>query len=76
MQTNTKITLLMILSVEDFFKRFLDGLILSPDTNTPATNSYGHNPYKVYDKRDKSYERFFKEQHVDTRLEAMERILN
>ena len=66
-----------VISVEDFFLRFPEGQILSPETQTDAMERYGTNPYVNYDERNGSpYERFFDTSKIDKRLEPMERVLD
>jgi hypothetical protein len=62
-----------VISVEDFFKNYPDGKILT--TENGIQGGYGHNPYVSYD--DLSYDKprlFFGD--VDGWLPAMERIIN
>lgn len=68
----------LIISVEEFFKRYSDGEILSKDTGIKeAEESYGINYYKNYDRIDgKPYERFFDPNQIDKRLPAMERVVD
>lgn len=65
----------MVLSVEDFFKRFPEGKILSK--NTGIRSRYGYNPYVGYDKMDNSpYVGFINPQKLNNRLPHMERVVN
>lgn len=68
----------LILSVEEFFSAYPEGMILSNRTvNTELASSYGSNPYVGYDSRDgKPYERYFSHSEVDSRLPAMERVID
>jgi len=67
----------MVISVEDFFERYPDGLILSPKTGTDSEARYGTNPYENYDSEDnKPYERFFDPNNINSRLPPMERIID
>lgn len=68
----------LIISVEEFFDRYPDGQILSKETgHVKAMGRYGSNPYTRYDSISKNpYGRFFDEQNVDSRLPAMERIVD
>jgi hypothetical protein len=66
----------MVISLEDFFKRYPDGLVLSKENgNTDASDRYGINPYTHYDAMENDQPRLFFE-NVDSRLPAMERIIN
>lgn len=68
----------LIISVQEFFKRYPDGQILSKETGYEKTmERYGTNPYVHYDSISKNpYSRFFDEKEVDGRLPAMERIID
>lgn len=68
----------LVISVEEYFSRYPNGKILSKKTGIKnAENSYGINFYKNYDEPDnKPYERFFSPEDVDSRLPAMERIVD
>lgn len=68
----------LIISVEEFFERYPNGLILSKETgHEKAMERYGTNPYYHYDSLSKDpYSRFFDEGNVDDRLPAMERIVD
>jgi hypothetical protein len=67
----------IVISVQDYFERYPNGRILSPETDTKAQQWYGTNPYKEYDKiKGKPYERFFDQSKVDSRLRPMDRIVN
>lgn len=68
----------LIISVEEFFERYPDGLILSKETGYEKTmERYGTNPYYHYDSISKNpYSRFFDEENVDPRLPAMERVVD
>ncbi|NOG45920.1 MAG: DUF3179 domain-containing protein [Calditrichaeota bacterium] len=62
-----------VISVEDFFKNYPDGKILS--TENGMDGGYGHNPYVNYDDLSNEKPRLFFGD-VDKRLPAMERIIN
>jgi len=68
----------LVISVEEFFKRYPDGKILSKATGIEGSEEYyGKNFYKNYDKSDgKPYDRFFSPDQIDPRLPAMERIVD
>ncbi len=68
----------LIISVEEFFERYPDGLILSKETGYEKTmERYGTNPYYHYDSISKNpYSRFFNKENVDSRLPAMERVVD
>jgi len=68
----------LIISVDEFFNRYPDGLILSKETGyKEAESRYGTNPYVHYDSLTKNpYSRFFNPKDVDPRLPAMERIVD
>ena len=67
----------LIISVEEFFKRYPNGQILSKKTGfTDAEKNYGYNPYKKYDEMKNPLKRFFDSDKVDKRLPAMERIVD
>ena len=67
----------MIISVEDFFERYPNGEILSPNTGTNAQSMYGKNPYVNYDdKASLPYDSFFNLDKLDTRLLPMDRIID
>ncbi len=67
----------LVISVNEFFNRYPDGLILSPKTGTKAEERYGTNPYEHYDsKSGMPYERFFDHDKLDKRLPAMERVID
>lgn len=68
----------MILSVEEFFKRYPNGLILSKETGIERSmEHYGSNPYTSYDSiGNMPREKFFNPANVDDRLPSMERIVN
>lgn len=67
----------MIISVEEFFMHYPNGKILSNKTDSDSMQKQlGKNPYKKYDDLgSKPYGRFFKEEDIDKRLPAMERIV-
>jgi len=68
----------LILSVEDFFESYPDGLILSKASgNEEAQKFYGSNFYVGYDATSAMpYDRFFDAADVDMRLPAMERVVD
>lgn len=67
----------LVLSVEEFFTRYPDGQILSTATGTEAEGRYGNNPYVGYDSiGNNPYDRFFDAGDVDSRLPAMERVVD
>jgi hypothetical protein len=68
----------LIISVEEFFHAYPEGTILSNRTDdAKLASTYGSNPYVGYDSSDgKPYERYFSHSEVDTRLPAMERVID
>jgi len=68
----------LIISVAEFFERYPNGQILSKQTGYEETmERYGQNPYYHYDSISKNpYSRFFDKENVDSRLPAMERIVD
>ena len=67
----------MVISVEDFFSRYPEGKILSPETGTVSEEHYGTNPYENYDSEsNKPWERFFDYAKLDSRLPPMERVID
>ena len=68
----------LIISVEEFFHKYPEGMILSNRTdNVKLASTYGSNPYVGYDSSDgKPYERYFSPSDVDPRLPAMERVID
>jgi len=65
----------MVISVEEFFNRYPEGEILSPQT--ASANDYGSNPYVGYDDKDNTpYKSFFDPEEISDRLPAMERIIS
>ncbi len=68
----------LIVSVEEFFERYPDGWIIDPQkADKESQEVYGTNYYVGYDKSDsKPYERFFDAEDVDSRLPAMERVID
>ena len=68
----------LIISVEEFFNRFPYGQILSNETeNEKLAGSYGNNPYVGYDAEEANpYERYFSASEVNSRLPAMERVID
>ncbi len=67
----------MVLSVKDYFERYPNGNILSPNTGTAAEERYGTNPYTNYDSLGNTpLERYFDQSKLDTRLPAMERVID
>jgi len=66
-----------VIALGDFFERYPDGLVLSPDTGTDAEAQYGQNPYEHYDaSAGKPYARYFEHERIDERLPAMERVVD
>ena len=66
----------LVISVSDFFARYPEGRILSPDTGTPSESRYGTNPYVGYDGEDQTpFARYFAAEQLDLRLPPMERII-
>lgn len=63
----------MLISLEEFFETFTQGLVLS--TETGHNMEYGSNPYTGYDDPGNTQPRLFKGE-VDTRLPAMERVID
>ena len=67
----------LVISVEEFFDSYPKGKILSTNTQTRAQGRYGYNPYVNYDDPDgKPMESFFDINNLDSRLPAMERIVD
>ena len=67
----------IIISVEEFFKRYPNGKIMSKKTGiVKAENRYGFNPYTKYDGKKNPLKQFFNSDKVDKRLPAMERIVD
>jgi hypothetical protein len=67
----------MIISVKDFFIRYPDGKILSPETGTNSQKKYGTNPYENYDDiTGVPYEKYFDHSKLDSRLPPMERLID
>ncbi len=67
----------MVISVNDFFERFPEGKILSPNMETSAKKNYGKNPYIGYDRKNNlPYASFFNLKKIDSRLAPMERIIS
>jgi len=66
----------MVISVEEFFKRYPKGKILSPKTGTESQKRYGTNPYENYDNEgNKPWKQFFDHEKLDSRLAPMERVI-
>ena len=66
-----------VIAVEDYFERYPEGLILSPETGTDAEAQYGKNPYEHYDASSgKPYARYFEHNSIDDRLPPMERVID
>lgn len=77
--TNAKLKIIpsLVISVEEFFASYPKGKILSPKTGTRAQQRYGINPYNNYDDiAGKPYNSFFNNENLDSRLPAMERIVD
>jgi hypothetical protein len=67
----------LVISVDEFFTRYPEGRILSTKTGTDAEGRYGKNPYVGYDSIGHNpYDRFFDANDVDSRLPAMERVID
>jgi len=67
----------MIISVSEFFKSYPDGRIMDYHTQTAAEQRYGSNPYFHYDSIGAGpYVRYFSEDLIDSRLPAMERVVD
>lgn len=68
----------LIISVEEFFNRYPEGMILSNlSADEKVAQHYGNNPYVGYDAMDgKPYERYFSHNDMDSRLPAMERVID
>lgn len=67
----------LVISVDDFFSRYPNGKILSPETGTTSQVRYGTNPYENYDnENNKPYERYFDHTKLDARLSPMERLID
>jgi len=68
----------LILSVEEFFDNYPDGQILSKETDhTRSMERYGKNVYRKYDSiGNLPYARYFKVDEIDSRLPAMERLID
>ncbi len=68
----------LVISVEEFFQRYPEGIILSnSNSNERLSSRYGTNPYVGYDKKGSNpYDRFFNTEDVDKRLPAMERVID
>ncbi|MBF8965516.1 DUF3179 domain-containing protein [Pontibacter sp. FD36] len=65
----------LVISVEEFFQRYPDGQILSPETG--IAGGYGQNPYVGYDDpKGLPYESFIDKDKVDRRLPPMERVVD
>ncbi len=63
----------LLISLEEFFETYPEGEVLS--TETGHFREYGINPYNGYDDLENEQPRLFKDK-VDSRLPAMERVLN
>jgi hypothetical protein len=68
----------LIISVEEFFHKYPGGMILSNQVSDEnLARRYGSNPYVGYDSSDgKPYDRYFSHAEVDSRLPAMERVID
>jgi len=68
----------LIISVEEFFSRYPDGKILSNETpDERVAGRYGNNPFLGYDaEQGNPYDRYFSHAEVDSRLPAMERVID
>ena len=77
--TNKELNIIpsILISVEDFFKTYPDGLILSKETGTTAEGKYGINPYAGYDGlNNKPWRHFFDHTKLNNELPPMERVLD
>ncbi len=67
----------LVLTVGEFFQRYPKGKILSPRTGTSAEGRYGNNPYVNYDNlKNSPYGQFIHPSKIDSRLPAMERVVD
>ncbi|MFN2438874.1 MAG: DUF3179 domain-containing protein [Chitinophagaceae bacterium] len=68
----------LLISMEEFIKRYPDGQILSPKTGIAgAERNYGQNPYTGYDNsHGVPYDDFFDKNKIDKRLPPMERVVD
>lgn len=65
----------LVISVEEFFQRYPNGQILSPQTG--LVDGYGRNPYVGYDNlKGSPYGDFIDKDKVDKRLPPMERVVD
>ncbi len=65
----------LVISVEEFFQRYPNGQILSPETG--LGRDYGQNPYVGYDDlKNSPYDAFIDKSKVDKRLPPMERVVD
>jgi hypothetical protein len=67
----------LVISVEDFFTSYPEGVILSQKTKNSLAARYGKNPYNGYDKKGNTpFERYFDLKKLDKRLDAMDRVID
>lgn len=67
----------MVISVDEFFNRYPDGKILSPETGAASQERYGTNPYENYDNEsNKPWKHFYDHTKLDSRLPPMERVID
>ena len=67
----------LVISLEDYFNTYPDGVILSPNTQTTVQDKYGTNPYVGYDDlNSKPYGRYFSHDKLNYRLPPMERVVD
>lgn len=68
----------LVISVQEFFNRYPNGKILSKSNGDKNMETYyGKNYYEKYDSPDgKPYQRFFNSGEIDSRLPAMERVVD
>ncbi len=68
----------LIISVEEYFNRYPDGLILSKEAGSEEMQKhYGKNYYVHYDAPGSTpYSRYFNEDDINSRLPAMERVVD
>jgi len=77
--TSYELTVLpsLVISVQDYFTTYPDGVILSPNIQTTAQDKYGTNPYVGYDEpNNKPYARYYSHDKLNHRLPPMERVVD
>jgi hypothetical protein len=77
--TNAQLKIIpsLIISVDEFFKKYPKGKIMSKNTGFAASEKqYGKNPYVKYDGKTAPIQYFFDSDKVDKRLPALERIVD